>query len=109
MKSISADLGAAREDELQCGRGQLRDRDRDPCLRLGVVLDLSDDHAFYPRGGDLVQTHREPESIWVDDLDLLAHSRPQGSREVAGVAAYDYGPPALTAGKERRQTTPAAC
>jgi hypothetical protein len=28
---------------------------------------------------------------------------------VASVAADDYGPPALTAGKERRQATPAAC
>jgi hypothetical protein len=28
---------------------------------------------------------------------------------VAGVAADDYGPPALTARKERRQPTPAAC
>jgi hypothetical protein len=87
----------------------MSDCDRDPRLRLGVVLDLSDDHAFDALGGDLIQTDGEQESVWVDDLDLLPHSRPQRAGQVAGVAADDYGPPALTAGKERRQTTPAAC
>ncbi len=109
VESISSDLGAARQHELQCGRRQLRDRDRDPGLRLGVVFDLSDDRAFDAFGGDLVQADCKQEAIRIDDVDLLPHTRAERAGQVAGVAADDYGPPALTAGKERRQATPAAC
>src|SRR5260370_9324449 len=108
VKFISADLGAARPDKLQCWRGQLRDSDRDSGLRLGVVLALSDDRAFDALGGDLVQADREQESIRIDDVDLLPHTRTERASQMAGVAADDYGPPALTAGKKQRQPTPAA-
>jgi hypothetical protein len=48
----------------------------------------------------MVQPHGEEEAIRIDDLDLLTHSRPQRSGQVAGVGANDDSATALTPSKK---------
>jgi hypothetical protein len=46
----------------------------------------------------------EHETSWIDDVDQLSRFGPQGARQVASIATFDYGPTALTSRKESRQT-----
>ena len=67
------------------------------------MLAFGDNHAFDAIKRNLVETHGEEKSVWVEDLDLFPYTRPQRAGEVAGVATDDDGAPAFTLGEKRRQ------
>jgi len=70
------------------------------------VRSLCDHLAFDPVRCDGVEAHRQHESGRVDHLDLLPHTRAQRARQMARVAALDYGTRAITSRKKRWQSLP---